>query len=281
MPQPIFDNHFHLDFTGRCVDAVKDFEKSGGTHMMLVNKPYHTIPINSPGDFEKEFQNTLALAEKARKESGVKVFSAVGPHPVYITHFTKKGLPIAQAEEDVKKGIDIAKRLVIEKKASAIGEVGRPHYPVEPDIWTASNRILLYALEAARDAGCAIILHTESASEKSYKEIAEMADKAGIKKEKVVKHFSPPLVLESENFGLFPSILASKDAIDVAIKKGNRFMMETDYIDDARRPGAVLGPATVPKKTKDLLRREVFKEEDIFKIHKENPEKVYGIEVNV
>ena len=54
-----------------------------------------------------------------------------------------------------------------------------------------------------------------------------------------------------------PSVLASKKNIEAAAKKGTRFMMETDYIDDPRRPGAVLGPKTVPKRTLELLENNI------------------------
>ena len=54
-------------------------------------------------------------------------------------------------------------------------------------------------------------------------------------------------------------------------------MMETDYIDDPRRPGAVLGPKTVPKRTLDLLQKGNLTEKQAYEIHKINPEKTYGI----
>ena len=54
-------------------------------------------------------------------------------------------------------------------------------------------------------------------------------------------------------------------------------MMETDYIDDPRRPGAVLGPKTVPRRTHELLDNNILTEDEISIIHQENPEKTYGI----
>jgi TatD-related deoxyribonuclease len=104
-----------------------------------------------------------------------------------------------------------------------------------------------------------------------------MGKRVGLPASKIVKHYSPPLILESENYGLMPSILASKKNITTAIEKGNRFLMETDYIDDPRRPGAVLGPKTVPKRTIELLENGILTEEDIIRIHKDNPEKTYDI----
>ena len=67
--------------------------------------------------------------------------------------------------------------------------------------------------------------------------------------------------------------------IEKAISQGNRFILETDYIDDLGRPGAVLGLKSVPKKTFSFFEKGIFREEDIWKIHKENPEKVFGIQI--
>jgi TatD-related deoxyribonuclease len=56
-------------------------------------------------------------------------------------------------------------------------------------------------------------------------------------------------------------------------------MMETDYIDDLERPGSVLGPKTIPRRTKQLI--EKWGEDVFWKIHKENPEKVYGVKIDI
>jgi TatD-related deoxyribonuclease len=77
-----------------------------------------------------------------------------------------------------------------------------------------------------------------------------------------------------------PSILSSKKNIEEAIIKGTRFLMETDYLDDPNRPGAVLGPKTVPKRTIDLLERNMATDLDLDIIHKDNPEKIYGITID-
>ena len=130
-------------------------------------------------------------------------------------------------------------------------------------------------MKLAAEVGCPVVLHTESASAEVFNELATMADGAGLRREKVVKHFSTPLV-DERNSGLFPSIVSSRRNISEAISQGNRFLMETDYLDDPRRPGAVLGPATVPKRTKAFLADGTFTEEDVAKIHEENPKQVYG-----
>jgi TatD-related deoxyribonuclease len=107
-----------------------------------------------------------------------------------------------------------------------------------------------------------------------------MADSVGLERGRVVKHYSPPLVLPEENHGLFPSVLASRPAIKEALGKGTRFLMETDFLDDLTRPGAVMAITTVPKRTKGLLESGALSEEQARVIHQENPKKVYGIETN-
>ncbi|MCK4247040.1 MAG: TatD family hydrolase, partial [Methanomicrobia archaeon] len=95
--------------------------------------------------------------------------------------------------------------------------------------------------------------------------------------ERVIKHFAPPNVNLFREIGIMPSIISSKKNVKEAIKEGNRFLMETDYIDDLTRPGVVMGPKTVPKTTLKLLNSRILSENDIYKIHKENIEKVYKI----
>jgi TatD-related deoxyribonuclease len=67
-----------------------------------------------------------------------------------------------------------------------------------------------------------------------------------------------------------------KGALEKALSQGTRFLLETDYIDDSRRPGAVLGPATVPRRTLALHARGLLTEEQAWTIHGDNPEKVFG-----
>ncbi len=263
----IFDNHFHLDFNGLCLKAVNDFELAGGTHFMLVHKGF------------TDYETTLKIAETVRKETNVKVFVALGPHPAELSRLLEK-LSLKKVVEVMKKRMEKAGKYVTEKKSVAIGEIGRPHYPVPENVWDASNEIMEYGMSIASDVGCPVILHTEDATRKTFKEIAEMADKANLKREKVIKHYSPPFVRPEDNFGIFPSILVKKDVVKEAIKISNRFMMETDYMDDIKRPGAVLGPKTVPKVTKLFFEKSIFTENDIIKIHKENPERVYQIKMD-
>jgi len=277
----IFDNHFHVDpYKGLFIEAVKQFHRAGGTHLNVVYKTAHDygFPGMKAEDFMKAMDFHIELVEKINKDTPVKAFAVIGVHPAEFVYLAeKKGLEYAKNE--VTKALEYAQKLCLEDKAIAIGEIGRPHFDVSKEIWNASIELMKYGMDLAKEADCAVQLHTESFNEEKFRELGEMVKEVGIKPYRVVKHYSPPLVKIAEEVGVFPSILASKKAMMEAIIQGNRFFMETDYIDDKRRPGAVLGPKTVPKRTKAFLQQGIFTEEDVYKIHVENPKKVYGVEM--
>ena len=271
----IFDNHLHLRRDGKFLDAVKEFKKAGGTHFVLCQYPMPELVIKYKS-YKPCYHETLKMAEEIKKKLDIDVFVTVAPYPVdYLKLSDVFGRD--KTLEIMKKGIDLAARLCEDKKCIGIGEIGRPHFPVDKKIIEDCNELLFYSMQKAKDANAAVVIHAETATPEQCKELVELGKKAGLKPHKIIKHFSPPLVLEKENHGLMPSILASKKNITEALKKGDRFLMETDYIDDPKRPGAVLGPKIVPKVTKNLLENEIMTEKQAYMIHKENPKKTYDI----
>ena len=273
----ILDNHLHLRRDGRYLDAIREFTHAGGTHFVLAQYPMPELVIQEKS-YKPCYQETLKMAQEIRSTIDVQVYVVVGPYPVdYLKLKEKFGRDAAI--QLMKKGMDQAAELCKEQQCIAIGEIGRPHFPVDAQIIEDSNTILEYGMEKAKDVGVPVVLHTESTSPEQCKELVELGKKVGLPSEKIVKHFAPPLITHEENYGLMPSVLASKKNITEALKKGSRFLMETDYIDDLRRPGAVLGPKTVPSLTKNLLALGMMSEDQAYEIHVQNPEKTYNITI--
>jgi len=271
----IFENHLHLRRDGRFLEAVREFSKAGGTHLVLTQYPMPERVLTEKS-YLPIYTDTLRMADEIMTALPVKVYAVVGPYPVdFLTFSDSVGRDRAIAL--MKKGIDEAAALCKEQRCIAIGEIGRPHFPVAPGIIRDSNEILQYGMRCAAEAGVPVVLHTESATPATCKEFVELGRRVGLRADAIVKHFSPPLITMEENFGLMPSVLSSKKNIVTALTKGSRFLMETDYIDDPRRPGAVLGPATVPTLTKTLLERGVMTEAQAETIHRTNPEKTYHL----
>lgn len=276
MAVSILDNHAHLEpLIGRNIEAVRDFERAGGTHLVISHLPYGHVRVSTPEDFRRSFEETIRLKDRVNSETGVKAFATVGPYPAEILDL-ERTVGAAKAKETMMRAMDIAADFVSDGRALAIGEVGRPHFPVSEEQLAASNEVMFYAMRLGKEVGCAVVLHTESATPESMKELASMADRAGLPRWRVVKHYCPPLVLEEENHGLMPSVLAGRDTVAEALSKGNRFMMETDFLDDPRRPGAVLDIKTVPKRTRTMMEKGLMTEEQAHIIHVENPRRTYG-----
>mgnify|MGYP000492270241 CR=1 FL=1 len=271
----ITDDHMHL-YNHLKLKALEQFKEVGGTHVFLVSLLCHHYDVypKSGKDFVKVFEQHVKMVEKANKI--VKAYAVLSVHPAEITVIGSR-LGFERAAEIMKEALEIAGKFIEEGKAVAI-KSGRPHYPVSKHVWNLSNDVLKHAFEVAKDVGCVVQLHTERYSRSGMEEIAKIADEVGLKREKVVKHFSPPKVKEFEEIGIYPSVIAGNENVLKAAREGSRFTVETDYIDDRKRPGAVLGPKTVPRKVKELLKHG-FDEDFIYKICAENIVKVYGVEL--
>jgi TatD-related deoxyribonuclease len=271
---PIYDNHLHLSPSGRNVEALKEYKAAGGTALTLVTLPYAEVPIACGEDFMRSYNITLALAEKAREATELHINVAVGPYPVLLIPLAEQ-YGLDTAEKMLVRGMEDAAKLVADGKANAIGEIGRPHFPTESKYVESSNRILLRGMELAHEVDCPVIIHCESEPH-TDESLASLAHEAGLSAGKVVKHSSPPLVLPEETFGVMPSIPSSRKLILEALSKSDRFMVETDYIDDPSKPGAIMSVNTVPKRIKALFSSGELSEESVCRICRDIPESLYS-----
>ena len=271
---PVYDNHIHLDPRGRNIEALKEFEAAGGTGLTLVTLPYKDVQISCADDFRRSYGITLSMAERGRELTELKINVAVGPYPVLLLPLAER-LGLERAEAIMRDGMRIAADLVAEGRADVIGEIGRPHFPVPNEIVEASNRILVYGMELASANGCPVMIHSESGSPELMAELSEMAGSSSLDPGMVIKHFSPPLVLEAENSGVMPSIPASRKTVREALSKSDRFMLETDYIDDPERPGAVMSVNTVPKKVLGMLSSGEMSAETAWRIGADTPDSLF------
>ncbi|MEM2133771.1 MAG: TatD family hydrolase [Candidatus Freyarchaeota archaeon] len=277
---PATDNHMHINPVKGFgpVNIGKEFKKAGGTALIVVCLPSwsYGVTVSKSSDYETCYSYVSDCVEKIRL-LGIYAYGVIGVHPAELTQMLSRGMDIKKAEELMCAGLDLAVKWIEEGRAIALGEVGRPHYPVSSEIWEVSNEILLYAFQLARDCGCAVQLHTESVGEKEIIELSSMVRKSNLDPGRVIKHFCPPLIRICEREKIFPSLIASRKNVEAAFKEGDRFLLETDYLDDPKRPGAVLGPKSVPKLVNQLTKQEDLKDR-LWKVNKELPEKIYGVQ---
>ena len=145
---PIIDNHFHLNRNGRFLEAAKDFKNAGGTGIVLVHCPDFSNPPTTKQGHTETYRDTINMAEMVRKEHGLGVRVVLGPHPAAFAHqfidWIEKDPTNGshRAIQNYRDSIDAALEFVHEGLAHAIGEVGRPHWPVSDEVWRLSNQLL-------------------------------------------------------------------------------------------------------------------------------------------
>ena len=268
---PILDNHLHLDpVNGRGVAAAEEFASVGGTHLLVLNKPSWSL-VDGVGDeaaFRETFKITCNVAARADDCLPGQAWPVLGVHPALVSRLVEQGYTPEDAGDLMQTGLDIAAEFVADGPALAL-KSGRPHYDVPDAVWAASNAVMQHAFELGGKLDCVVQLHTEGGDE--FEQVASWATERGLPRERVVKHYASGPVK-----GPVPSVISDREDLQAAAESGDPFLMETDFIDDPERPGAVLGPKTVPRRVRWL--REEGYDDAVRTAHVETPARVYGID---
>lgn len=269
---PILDDHFHLNRrTGKGPEVIKEFMRSGGTHIVLVTLPSWScgVTASKPEDFREVFDSTLADAEAVRA-LGCTCYCMAGVHPAEVGRLLER-MSLEEAESLMKGGLDLAAEYVADGKCIGI-KSGRPHYPVSPEVWEMSNRVLSHALTLAGELDCPLQIHAESGP---CDDVIDMAKKAGMDSTRVIKHFA------TCDTPLHPSVTAREPFLADWFRDGKVFTMESDFMDDNSRPGAVNGPRSVPRTMQRMLQKGDITVDDVCRIHSDVPGKLYGVSFEV
>jgi len=270
---PVVDHHCHLAPAGEGVRAARRFRAAGGTHLFLATQNYEVGVPRSLEEYERQFRTTLRLAENVRAEADVMVYPVLAPYPIDLLAAAEiLGLP--GAIELQRAALDLAGRLVRERQAVALGEVGEAHFPVDPAVASAMHEVLGHALDVARDVGCPVVVHSADLDATGYADLAERARAAHLPPDRVVKHYARARVAATH--GVVPSYLARRELVRSVERDPAPWFLETDFLDDPRRPGAVLDLATVPRRAAAIAERGPEGVELLHVPFVESVERVYG-----
>ena len=295
---PITDGHLHLDRKGRCLDAAIDFESSGGTRLILVHKPNFSKLPEDIDDVSTAYLETISIANEVRTSTNIHVQVILGPHPVVWSHQIES-LGEKRATELHIESVDLALRYFESGDCVGIGEIGRPHFPVSSEVWESANRMLEELLTRCSKKNAPVQFHVEDKGSSTFQELSQICSKANYPKSIALRHYAPADVSPSFTSKLPVTVSMGRGSvqkiastIDVNLLfKGDHppVLMETDYLDDPKRPGAVLGPRTIAKRTNELGKLlqipkdeggQGWKQEEIsqflWKIHRVWPDLLYG-----
>jgi TatD-related deoxyribonuclease len=273
---PVVDHHCHLSPRGESVRAVERFRAAGGTHLFLATQNYEaTVPL-SLDTYARQFETTVRLAEKVHDEVGVRVYPVVAPYPIDLVGASAR-LGATAALELHRNALDLAGRYVREKKAVAIGEVGRPHFEVRPEVAAIVEQAFRHALEVARDVDCPVVVHSVDLTAAGFLELAERAREVGLRPGRVIKHYTRTPVAPESRGAVVPSYLARRDLVREVSASPGPWFLETDFLDDPNRPGVVLDLATVPRRAAAVLAQDAeHGAERLYVPFVESVERVYG-----
>jgi TatD-related deoxyribonuclease len=246
---PIVDHHCHLSPGGEGVAAAQRFAAAGGTHLFLATQNYERGPPMSLEQYSEQFATTIELAARVERECGIRCYSVLAPYPVDLLAQVEQ-LGREKALELQQAAMDRAGHEVEEGRAVAIGEVGRPHFAYPAEVDEIVTAVFHRALEVARDAGCPAVVHCEELDAAGFRALAAQAASTLFPVQKLVKHYHRTRLAGPEYAGLTPSYLARRELVNEVLGTPGPWFLETDFLDDPRRPGAVLDLATVPRRAR-------------------------------
>jgi TatD-related deoxyribonuclease len=277
---PVVDHHCHLAPRGESVEAARRFAAAGGTHLFLATQNYTPEAPTSLAGYESQFATTIALAERVTKEAAVTCYSVLAPYPVDLIAQAKELGPRAAMELQCA-ALERAGREVEEGRAVAIGEVGRPHFAYGEELTEYVDGVFRHALEVARDAGCPAVVHCEELDSAGFLSLAALASTTLFPVQKLVKHYHRRPLPENDYAGVVPSYLARRGILEEVLERPAPWFLETDFLDDPRRPGAVLDLATIPRRVKALLEQDPTAVERLRRPFSDSVEAVYGFRPEV
>ncbi len=272
---PVVDHHCHLSPAGEGVTAAKRFRAAGGTHLFLATQNYAARVPRSVDDYRAQFETTEALARRVTAEADVVVYSVVAPYPIDLVRVAPE-LGVAAALELHLAALDLAGRWVRERRAVALGEVGRPHFPVSPEIGSAIETAFRHALVVARESNCPAIVHSDDLDTAGVRELASRGAEAGVRAGRVVKHYARARFAPADRSPVTPSYLARRELVREVLHDPAPWFLETDFLDDRKRPGAVLDLATVPRRAAAIAQGSPADGELLWIPFMDSVEKVYG-----
>ncbi|WP_291998948.1 TatD family hydrolase [Caldivirga sp.] len=280
---PIADNHAHVNpIRGLGPrEVARRFRRTGGWFMGVVALLTWDLGLSQGNlsDVDKLYRLTIESAKVIQGE-GVKAMAIIGLHPAECVRLLEAGWGINEVREFMVKSIDLAAQYVKRGEAAGIGEVGRPHWEVNANVVGLCNEVVEYAMTVTKDLNAVVHLHLEREGEVTVKSILELTNRAGVRDKWriILHHASPSMVKPAVDNGLTPSIpVGRRGEFEEAVKLTKALVVESDYADDPRRPGAVIPPWRILSRVNNLLRLNLISEEDVAKMMIDGIERLYGV----
>ena len=286
MGVPFADAHGHTNpVRGLGAEKVaKRFREAGGWFMALValSPTAYGMEPTSVESYVRVVDEILINECRTAEEAGLRVACLAGFHPAEVDKLIDryKMDPMRVLELGLSV-VERMEKLCLEGVLDGIGEVGRQHYKTTAERVLISQIIMERALQAVKDHECMVHLHLENAGIATV-DLTDIAVRriGASRLERVVFHHSKPVMVErASELGYAATLPGVERLMEHAVRNLKPvFMVESDYIDDPARPGAVVYPWDMALTQERLLRRKLVDEEYRYKINVDNVVRSYGVE---
>ncbi len=256
------------------------FKEFNGWYMSIVGlSPWHYSFEPKLEGYEESLK--LVLNEKkVIEENGLKAKAFFGFHPADVDKLMGlEGMTPEKVLELGLKVIDMIEKYIKAGLLDGIGEVGRQHYKTTPVNMVISELIMERALEVAKDYDVPVHLHLEQGGRVTAIDVKKRIERLGLDWRKIIVHHARGKSLEAAvEEGLRATVPGVTGSLERAAKLKPTYMVESDHIDDPKRPGTVVYPWEMVKNQLSLLERGLVDEEYLAKLNIDNVVETFGVE---
>ncbi len=258
------------------------FRASGGWFAALVAlPPYHyDVPgYPSLAAYERMLKLVRRECDELRRR-GLRVACLAGLHPAEVDRMESAGLTADRIVDIIEAVVKLYERALREGVIDGLGEFGRQHYRTLPHRFSLAEYAMVRALELARDADCIVHLHLESGGAATVRTVSRLVRLVNVRPDRVLLHHATAaMAREAAARGFAATVVGRRDAVLQAYKlAGPSFMVESDFIDDPRRPCVAQCPWELGSELGALVEAGAMSEEDAARIAVDNVARFYGVE---
>ncbi len=266
-------------------EIAKRFKSKGGWFIALVAlSPWH-YKIDAKKGFEAYKEAYRIHIEECRRarESGLKTACIAGFHPADVDRLRELGFDAAQVLELGLKVVNYAAELCKQGILDGLGEVGRQHYNTRPENVAIAVEILMEAIRLSKDYDCIVHMHLENAGPVTVELVERARLRLGAHKELLlVHHAKPSLASYAIERGYYTTLPGKEQILRYYFGelKGpvDKLLIESDYIDDPRRPCVSSCPWEVVEREEKLYKSGIIDEETLMRVNIDNIVKFYRVE---
>ena len=284
---PIADSHSHSNpARGLGAGAIASkFREENVWFMALLSLPPWSYGLEFEGLESYRRVIDLHVGECRRAAaSGIRVSCFSGFHPADVDKLIDRyRLRPEKVLGMAREVIGLLRRYCREGLLDGIGEVGRQHYKTRPERVSLAEVVMVESVEAARDEGCLVQLHLEQSGEATVYTVDYLLGMKGLRGYRgvIFHHATTAVALNAWKRGYTPTIPGIPELLKHAYTTLDPFfLVESDFIDDPKRPGAVMYPWLIRESVSSVLKesRSPDLEERVYKTMIDNVVRVFGVE---